>query len=322
MNGSNETILVTGGTGFIGSTVVRRLVSSGYRVVVFDRSANTERLTGLEDDLELVVGDILDGASLTQVLTDFNVRKIAHLAFHVGITDLDEQPGQGADVNCKGFINVLEAARLADVNKVVWSSSAAVYGTAALYSEEGANEQDGFSPLNVYGMYKVFCESVATHYHCKLGVPNIALRPTNVFGSGRTLRGVATYAHDLFHGPVQGQAVTLERGDQMVDWLYVKDLAEAVFLALQNNDYKERVFNICGHRATVRQAADIVRRLWPTARIDVQPGQKQLRTPYIDSRRARTELGYQPLFTLEEAFQDCLHELESMQATEKPVSTN
>lgn len=320
MNASNETILVTGGTGFIGSAVVRRLVSSGYKVIVFDRIANSERLIGLEDNIQIVVGDVLDSSSLTQVLTDFNITKIAHLAFHVGITDLDEQPIEGAEVNCKGFINVLEAARLTGVNKVVWSSSAAVYGTRDQYTNEGANEDDGFSPLNVYGMYKVFCESVAAHYHCKLGVPNIALRPTNVFGSGRTLRGVATYAHDLFHGPVQGQAVTLERGDQMVDWLYVKDLAEAVFIALQKNDHTERVFNICGHRATVRQAADIVRRLRPTARIDVQPGQKQLRTPYIDSRRAQADLGYRPLFTLEEAFLDCLQELESMQGTETSVS--
>jgi UDP-glucose 4-epimerase len=306
--------LVTGGTGFIGSAVVRGLVEAGKRVVVFDRVRSMERLAGLEQHIEVVGGDIADLAALNRLVHAFKVTDIIHLAFHVGINELEHDPGQGVDANCTGFINILEAARMAGVKKVVWTSSAAVYGKQELYEGMPAGEDDRFDPQNAYGIFKVFCESIGAHYHSKLGVNNISLRPTNVFGSGRWFRGAATYTHDLFHGPVQGQPVLLEGGDQLIDWLYVKDLVNAILLATLSDRLQQRTFNICGHRATIGEAAALVKKLRSHADIGVRPGSRSLRTPCLDSRRARDDLRYHPLFSLEEAFADCLAELESAHA--------
>lgn len=304
------TVLVTGGTGFIGAAVVRQLVEAGSKVVVFDRSDSMERLGGLERDVELVRGDIADVGSLHRLLARCQASTIIHLAFHVGMAELDEEPGLGVDANCKGFINILDAARAAHIDKVVWTSSAAVYGTPERYGGAPAREDDRFDPLNVYGVYKTFCEAIGAHYHSRLGVNNIALRPTNVFGSGRWFRGAATYTHDLFHGPVERRPVVLEWGDQVIDWLYVKDLVNAIVLAAQNRHLQERTFNICGHRATIREAAALVKKLRGHAEIEVMPGRRSIRTPWLDTARADQDLGYRPVLSLEQAFADCLGELE------------
>lgn len=310
MDAAAGTVLVTGGTGFIGAAVVRRLVEAGRKVVVFDRSDSIERLVDVERDIELVRGDIADIDSLHRLLARCQATSIIHLAFHVGMAELDEEPRLGLDANCQGFINILDAARAANIDKVVWTSSAAVYGTPERYGGRPTHEDDRFDPLNVYGAYKVFCETIGAHYHARLGVNNIALRPTNVFGSGRWFRGAATYTHDLFHGPVERRPVALEWGDQMIDWLYVKELVNAIVLATQNQHLRQRTFNICGHRATIREAAALVKKLRSHAEIEVMPGVRSIRTPWLDTDRARDDLGYRPSLSLEEAFADCLGELE------------
>ncbi|AOQ22922.1 GDP-L-fucose synthase [Moorella thermoacetica] len=302
---------VTGGSGFIGSAVVRELVKAGEGVIVFSRSGNTERLKGIAGNIVVARGDVADAASLQAALSGRRVECIIHLAFDVDILQLERQPGEGIESNCRGLINILEAARSLGVKRVVWSSSAAVYGDQKCYAQLPVDEEAPLFPLNVYGAYKAFAEWMGHHYHHNLGVANISLRPTIVFGSGRLYRGASTYAYDLFHGAVTGQAVEIEWGDQLIDWLYVKDLARAIVLASQATNLKHRVFNICGHRATVRQAADIIKGIVPSANFKVLPGQRPMWVPYLATSRAAEELGYKPGYTLEGAFADCLQELKT-----------
>ncbi|MFZ5754174.1 MAG: NAD-dependent epimerase/dehydratase family protein [Bacillota bacterium] len=300
---------VTGGSGFIGSAVVRELVEAGERVVVLSRSENMERLKGLVGKITLVKGDVADLASLLQVLSNYHVRCIIHLAYDVDILQLEKKPLAGIESNSKGLINIFEAARLLGIKRVVWSSSAAVYGEEKCYAKLPVDEEAPFFPLNVYGAYKAFAEWIGQHYHQSLGVENISLRPTIVFGSGRWYRGASTCAYDLFHGPITGNPVEIEWGDQLIDWLYVKDLAQAIVLASKAENLQHRTFNICGHRATVRQAAEIIKGIIPSAEIKVLPGKRPMWVPYLATSRAEEELGYKPVYSLEEAFKDCLKEI-------------
>jgi nucleoside-diphosphate-sugar epimerase len=300
---------VTGGTGFIGSAVVRELAVAGEKVVVFSRSGNIERLKGIEKDIIVAKGDVADFSSLLSVLSSYPVECIIHLAYDVDILQLEQEPIKGVGSNSVGLINILEAARRFGIRRVVWSSSAAVYGEQKHYDKIPVEEEAPFFPLNVYGAYKAFAEWIGRHYHQNLGVENISLRPTIVFGSGRWYRGAATYAYDLFHGPVTGKPLEIECGDQLIDWLYVKDLARAIILASRAENLQHRAFNICGHRATVRQAAEIIKGIIPSAKIKVLPGKRPMWVPYLATRRAEEELGYKPAYSLEEAFQDCLKEI-------------
>jgi nucleoside-diphosphate-sugar epimerase len=301
--------LVTGGSGFIGSAVVAELAKAGRECVVFSRSGGAARLGPAAGKVAVAPGDITDAGRLREVLAAYPVDAIVHLAFFTDIGRLESEPQAGVGVNVNGFLNVLEAARTAGLRRVVWTSSAAVYGGNERYAGRPVKEDDPCFPLNVYGTYKVFCESLAEHYHTKLGVANIALRPTIVFGSGRWFRGAATYAYDLFHGPAAGKAVTVECGDQLVDWLYVKDLARAVVLACEAGDLAHRVFNICGQRALVREAAATMAELYPAAPIDVLPGQRPMWGPVLCTERAENDLGYRPAYRLPEAFRECVEEL-------------
>ncbi|MDR7868554.1 MAG: NAD(P)-dependent oxidoreductase [Sporomusaceae bacterium] len=301
--------LVTGGSGFVGAAVVEALVNAGRRAVVFSRSGSTARLGGATAGVVVERGDVTDAGQLRRVLTEYPVTAIIHLAFATDIGKLEADPSAGIDVNCRGFLNVLEAARAFAVNRVVWTSSAAVYGQDAKYGRLPIDEDASCHPLNVYGAYKVFCEAMAEHYHTKLAVSNIALRPTIVFGSGRWFRGAATYAYDLFHGPAAGAPVTLNCGDQLVDWLYVKDLARAVLLACDADPSAGRVFNICGHIATVREAASVMQELYPEAEIAVLPGKRPMWGPHLSSARAERILGFKTEYSLAAAFRECVDEL-------------
>ncbi len=306
--------LVTGGSGFIGSAVIARLIKQGERVVSFSRSGMMERLQGLEKDLMVVQGDVTDFDLLKRTLAEFKVSRLVHLAFYTDIVRLEADPGKGLDVNCRGFLNVLEAARQAGVERVVWTSSAAVYGEAERYDRLPINEEAPFYPLNIYGAYKCWCEWMGEHYHDKLGVPNIVLRPTIVFGGGRWFRGSAPYAYDLFHGPVEGRKVAIDCGDQLIDWLYVKDLSNAVAAAGLGRWPRHRAFNICGSRCTVSEAAALVKKLEPAAEIEVRPGRRPMWVPHLDMTRAEEELGYKPSLSLEEAFGEYLGELKEARA--------
>lgn len=302
-------VLVTGGSGFIGAAVTHEIIGMGRKAVVFSRTGKSERLAGIENSIEIIKGDISDFPLLLKVIKNYDISCIIHMAFFTDIQQLEASPQKGIDINCKGFLNILEAARSSGIERVVWTSSAAVYGETDRYGQLPVNEEAPFYPLNVYGQYKAWCEWMGGHYHNKLGVRNISLRPTIVFGSGRWFRGSAAYAYDLFHGPASGKPVVLEWGDQLVDWIYVKDLARAIVLAGTLGKLNHRTFNICGHRATVADAAEMVKKLEPLADIKVLSGKRPMWVPYLDMTRSENELGYRPSYSLEDAFSEYMKEI-------------
>lgn len=298
--------LVTGGTGFLGQSVMRELVSSGKEVVSYSRSGSKVDLGSLSEQVRVVAGDIADLAHLIETIRAHQVQYLIHLAYFRDIQAQEKEPLQAVQANCLGFVNILEAARLTGIKRVVWCSSAAVYGHTGCYSQFPVNEDAPVWPLNVYGMCKAFNENISRHYWQKLGVDSIALRATIVYGGGR-YRGASGYAYDLFAGPACGQPVKVEHGDLIVDWVHVHDVAKAFVKACHAEHLSHRVFNICGHRCSVKEAAAIVRRLIPEAVIEVLPGQPEMWVPYLDSSRAIKELGYQPSYSLTEGFAECLN---------------
>lgn len=301
-------ILVTGGTGFIGSYLVKELLGRGEDVVVYDLFPNTDLIREVADRVELVRGDILDSVELLRTIKSHGVEDIFHLAYLL-IADSREKPSLALRVNCEGLNNMFEVARIADTGKVVWASSTGVYGPAKYYTGP-VDEDTPTKPTTVYGACKVLNEFMGSYYFETYGLDNIALRPTVVYGAGRK-RGGFTFANDLVEYPALGKPTKVPFGDQEIDWQYVKDVVKAFILAYRTKNPEHRVFNVGGEVHTVRQAADCVRKFIPNAIIEVESGELGWVSRY-DTTRAREELGYEPSYTLERGVEDQIKTIRAM----------
>ncbi|HME71089.1 MAG TPA: NAD-dependent epimerase/dehydratase family protein [Myxococcota bacterium] len=235
MNPRSGRVLVTGGAGFIGSTLVERLLGDGRDITVLDsfdpyypeaeKEANL-RAALQSSQFELKRGDIRDPKLLEQVLSRGAFSAIVHLAALAGVRPSLERPAHYADVNVRGTACVLEAAVRAGVTHVVFASSSSVYGER---SEGPFRETDPVDrPISPYAATKRACELIAHSFHHAHGItvtcariftaygprqrPDLAIRrfaermlagkPVPVFGDGSTVRDF-TYVHDLVDGLVR-----------------------------------------------------------------------------------------------------------------------
>ena len=165
--------LVTGGAGFIGSNLVRRLVAAGARVRVFDNlsSGRLENLAGVEDDIEFVRGDLRDAAAVRAALR--GIRHVFHAGALASVQASVDDPATTHAVNVTGTLNVLLAARDAGAERVVFSSSASVYGdTPAMPQREDLRP----APLSGYALSKLAGEHYGQVFHGLYGLKFFALR--------------------------------------------------------------------------------------------------------------------------------------------------
>jgi UDP-glucose 4-epimerase len=294
-----STLLVGGGS-FIGAHVVRDLLATGDRVVAYDLDVRDNAIHRILAPAELarvtfVPGDVLDPIGLLHAAKTHEVRDIVHLAAAL-IPTCQVQPALGVRVNVDGFNHVLEVARVIGARRVVWASSIAVYGQQSRY--EGEPDEDAAHwPSTVYGATKSMNEFMARHYHQAFGVESVGFRFTVVYGAWR-MRGALAYqlGHELLENPAHGQPARVPAGDTLINWQHVEDAAQAMLLALRHpGAMGARVYNTGGEVMLVRDAAAIVRRLLPAARIEVDPGAIST-FARLSIARAQKELGYQPRY--------------------------
>lgn len=314
----STTVLVTGGTGFIGAYAARELLTAGAEAVAYDIDPDPripEQL-GIADDLRVVEGDVTDPVDLFRAIESHGVDRIVHLA--ALLTNASRaNPRAAVDVNVGGMNAVLEAARTSDLNRVAWASSSAVYAPPAAYAQDGAGEADGgdthvsrrISPVNeddligpatLYGACKAFNERLAATYAEAYGVSTVGLRPTLVYGPYRE-SGSATALTRVIEGPARGEAVAVGPGDHLFDWQHVADAGRAFAAAAlaDGHDLSRRVYNVCGERATLREVAAVVRDYLPDAEITVTDEGESPWTHAMGMDAARADLDYEPAYDLE-----------------------
>ncbi|WP_436927743.1 NAD-dependent epimerase/dehydratase family protein [Halosimplex amylolyticum] len=301
------TALVTGGTGFIGAYVAADLVEHGHDPVAFDLSTDETRLSklGVADDVQVVRGDVTDPTAVVRAVRETGATHVVHLA--ALLTDgARANPRAALEVNCGGTNNVFEAARtLSDqVERVAWASSAAVYAPPENYAD---NDRDGWVteddlvyPDTLYGATKEYNEHQARVYHEEYGVSHVGLRPTVAYGPYRETGGSA-FLVDLIEKPALGESFAVEYGDQVIDWQYVRDIAQAVRKAAfaSESDLSQRIYNVRGECATIREAAETVASVVPHADVSVSDEGELPWTQTLDTSRARDDLGYDPEYDLE-----------------------
>lgn len=303
---SEETVLVTGGTGFIGSYTAADLIEHGYDVVAFDFSTDTRILEklGIADDVELVRGDVTDPTALIRTTKQTGATYIVHLAALL-TTGARANPRAAVKVNIEGTTNVFETARALDdqVERVAWASSAAVYAPPARYEHGWVDEDDLVYPDTLYGGSKVYNENQAIVYEEDFGLDLIGLRPTVAYGPYRETGGSAFLAN-IIEKPALGESFSVDYGDQVIDWQYVVDIASAFRLAMETPASKRErsIYNVRGELATIREAAEIVRAIIPDADIDVSDTGELPWTQRLDMSAAKRDLGYRPDYDLERGF--------------------
>jgi nucleoside-diphosphate-sugar epimerase len=302
----SETVLVTGGTGFIGSYVAQDLVEAGHDVVAYDLSTDERILEklGVADDVEIVRGDITDPTSVFRAVRESGATRIVHLA--ALLTNLArDNPRGAAEVNVMGTNNVFEAARTLDdqVERVAWASSAAVYAPPANYDGDWVDEDDLVYPDTLYGATKEYNEHQARVYFEDHDVSHVGLRPTVAYGPYRETGGSAFLAN-IVEKPAVGESFSVEYGDQVIDWQYVEDIAQAFRKAAfaPEEDLSQRIYNVRGEVATIREAVETVRDIVPDAEIEVSDEGELPWTQKLDMTDAQEDLGYEPEYDLEAGF--------------------
>jgi nucleoside-diphosphate-sugar epimerase len=298
--------VLTGGAGFIGTTLTRRLVDAN-EIVVYDNlhrdAMGATELAG-HPNLTFVQGDVLDAELLAETVK--GATHIVHLAAIAGVDTVLESPVRTMRVNLIGTYNMLEAAfaTIDSVERLVDFSTSEVFGRHAYKVEEVHETAQGSvgEARWTYAVSKLAGEHLAHSYHDEFGLPTVALRPFNVYGPGQ-IGGGAIRA--FIETALAGEDLVIHGdGSQIRAWCYVDDLVDALLLTLEHPDAVGQVFNIGNPRSvvTVFDLAVRIRRLMeadveithrPLHYVDVE-----MRIPNID--KARTVLGWEPAVDLDE----------------------
>ena len=249
-------VLVTGGAGFIGSHIVEELQGKA-QIVVLDnlRSGYRHNLDGF--DVEFIEGDIRDRAAVKRAMR--GVDHVFHLAALVSVPESMEKIAECIDINAQGFINVLEEAQAAGVEKLCFSTSAAIYGDNPIVPKVETMFPEPKSP---YAVTKLDGEYYAGMFTRERGLPCACLRYFNVFGPRQDPKGAYAAAVPIFitRALAGGEVTIYGDGGQTRDFIYVKDVVAANLFFAESN--ATGVFNIArGGRITINDLAETIVRL-------------------------------------------------------------
>jgi dTDP-L-rhamnose 4-epimerase len=349
-----ETILITGGAGFIGSHLADELVAAGHRVRALDNltaqvHGDGEKPSYLDPEVELVRGDVRDADAVQRAL--LGVDAVVHLAARVGVGQSMYEIAEYVAVNAQGTGVLLEALLDQPVRKLVVASSMSVYGEGAYESVDGPAfaaertrtqlERGQWDPLDsrgrplravptpetkrpslssVYALTKYDQEQLCLIFGAAYDVPTVALRFFNTYGSRQALSNpytgvLAIFASRLINGK---PPLVFEDGCQRRDFVCVADVARACRLALERDGADGQALNVgTGEHATV---LDVAARLAHVLDVEIAPqisGKYRagdIRHCFADVSRARQLLGYEPQVALDDGIADLAEWLEGQVA--------
>jgi len=257
-------ILITGGAGFIGSNIVDSLLEKNYRVIVYDNfsSGTMENLNHIKDKIEIIEGNILDYEKLKNSMKECDY--VSHHAAQLEIFLALDEPERDLEVNTRGTLNVLKAAKENNVKKVINISSACVYGQ----TNGATKESDNPSPNWDYGVSKLAAEKYAKIYNDYKELPVVSLRYGIVYGEREWFRRVLP----IFLKRVinEQSPVIFGEGEQIRDFIYVGDVVEFHNLCLEENKADGHIFNVgTGKKTSIKELAQTAIKLSSNKNLEV-----------------------------------------------------
>ncbi len=305
-------LLITGGTGFLGSYLTRHALMQRPtpRIVILDKYIDRARIEDVLDQVTLIAGDVADTDVLRALIAKHDIDSIAHFAYILGSPALGQMiPYVRAQL--LGTANVFEEARTARVRRVLFGSSVAAYGKQ---TDPVLSEHLVVNPTEPYGAAKAWGEATGRHYTEQLGLEVVTLRFGSTFGLGRAWRG--SYNSGLLKPPsdthymarveeaVRGRSITMPGDENVADWTYAADAAQAAWLALTAGRLPHHLYNVCSERRRVGDFTQAIRELLPGATIQVSAETPGHSHAAMDGRRLKAELGFVPQYTLKSGLAD------------------
>ena len=277
-------VLVTGGTGFIGSHVVDKLRDKGVKVRVYDGIMPTYR-----EDIEYYQGSILDRNTLGFAMNGIDA--VMHLAAIADVKDVFSEPLKSEAINVRGAINVLEAAKTAKVGKVIYGS------TTWVYSEAESNDVDETTPLHAPSHFYT-ATKLAGEYYCqsynKLYDLDVTILRYGIPYGPRARDGAVIPI--FVKKALNGEVLTIAGdGSQFRKFIYVEDLAEGNALALKSIA-NNKTYNLDGiEKITIKQIAETIQKIIGNVKIEYVPARTgDFSGKEVSSERAKEELGWVP----------------------------
>lgn len=282
----NKRVLITGGLGFIGSNMARRLVSCGAQVTLVDSlipeyGGSLFNITGIEDAVQVNIADVRDRHSMSYLVREQDY--LFNLAGQTSHMDSMEDPYTDLEINCLAQLSILEACRKCNPTiKVVFASTRQIYGKPDYLP---VNEKHLLRPVDVNGINKMAGEWYHILYNNVYGIRATALRLTNTYGPRMRIRDARqTFLGLWIRLLLEGQPFEVWDGHQLRDFSYVDDAVEALLSAATSDQANGRVFNLGGERAIrLKELADLI--------IEANGGKGGYNVRSFPSNRQRIDIG-------------------------------
>lgn len=310
-------LLITGGTGFIGAGLARKLVEKGEDVVLFDIAPRIERVADIKDKVKVVQGDLKVWPEVLNVVKENNIEGIFHLGAMLSVPS-EENPWASFQTNAAGTMYVLEAARLFGVRRVVFASTGGTYGlgTTGVITDETPQR-----PISMYGIGKLYGELLGRFYRRKFDLDFRCIRYWSVIGPGVRTMAISQFASWMVESAALGKPFEcFVAEDVALAVTYFKDAVRATEMLYDAP--KEQIKTICYNVAGTSPAQSakrlelVIKKFIPDAKITYKPDPlvmeifRSMKRKVIDDSRAREEWGWEPLHTnLEKIVSDFIQEV-------------
>lgn len=298
-----QKILVTGGAGFIGSHLVEELLKKGFFVKILDNfsTGKLENLAHLDQsNIQIIKGDISHFEEVFEAAQ--NVEAIYHEAALVSVPLSIQNPQLSFQTNSLGSFNIFEAARRLNISKVIYATSAAVYGTN---QHLPLKETELCEPLSPYALEKHYTEQLARLYFHLYGISSVGLRYFNVYGERQDPSSPYSGVISIFVDKLlkNQQIMIFGDGEQTRDFIYVKDVIQANLLGLQSLEKSAQIFNVgMQNSITINQLLSVLQTQLKTSTIPTyQPSRAgDIKHSCANNSKLKETLLWNPQFSIEQ----------------------
>ncbi|MEM3641846.1 MAG: SDR family oxidoreductase [Candidatus Bathyarchaeia archaeon] len=298
--------LVTGGAGFIGSHITDELIEMGCEVFVVDNmfTGKLENIKHLADNrlFHFIKGDVRDLDFAKKAVKNAEADVVFHQAALVSVSRSIEDPQFTNEVNVGGTLNLLLACLDSNVDYFIYASSSSVYGETGKLPKD---ELQPSNPISPYGVSKMAAENYVRVFHEVYGLNTVSLRYFNVYGPRQTYGPYSGVISIFVNRLLRNEPpIIYGDGEQMRDFTYVKDVAKANLLAMNNKRAVGEVFNVAtGKPTTIKRLAEILLEITGKKHLNpiyAEPRPGDIKQSYADISKAKEILRYFPEVSLEE----------------------